>query len=152
MKDACQSYRGFSQRPCWRAETMKRFCMKIDLISQTWRQWRHMKLYERLSGRSRGRGKRGRSPQTGGKFQDLSEKRTFGTRKLEKSKDNIRRRYWPNLTCQLTKIAKEGTVDRQCKSTWNSKRSTNADRHILHVHTIYSPWDLVSRRTVVLSS
>ena len=28
------TYRGFSQRPCWRAETMKQFCMKIDLISQ----------------------------------------------------------------------------------------------------------------------
>ena len=27
-------YRGFSRRPCWRAETMKQFCMKIDLISQ----------------------------------------------------------------------------------------------------------------------
>ena len=26
--------RGFSQQPCWRAETMKQFCMKIDLISQ----------------------------------------------------------------------------------------------------------------------
>ena len=26
--------RGFSRRPCWRAETMKQFCMKIDLISQ----------------------------------------------------------------------------------------------------------------------
>ena len=27
-------YGGFSRRPCWRAETMKQFCMKIDLISQ----------------------------------------------------------------------------------------------------------------------
>ena len=27
-------YRGFSWWPCWRAETMKQFCMKIDLISQ----------------------------------------------------------------------------------------------------------------------
>ena len=27
-------YRGFSRRPCWRAETLKQFCMKIDLISQ----------------------------------------------------------------------------------------------------------------------
>ena len=27
-------YRGFSWQPCWRAETMKQFCMKIDLISQ----------------------------------------------------------------------------------------------------------------------
>ena len=25
---------GFSRQPCWRAETMKQFCMKIDLISQ----------------------------------------------------------------------------------------------------------------------
>ena len=24
---------GFSRQPCWRAETMKQFCMKIDLIS-----------------------------------------------------------------------------------------------------------------------
>ena len=48
---------GFSRQPCWRAETMKQFCMKIDLISQgrenvffcppTWRQWRHMKMVER---------------------------------------------------------------------------------------------------------
>ena len=40
--------RGFSRRSCWRAETMKQFCVKIDLISQrremycfcppTWRQ------------------------------------------------------------------------------------------------------------------
>ena len=29
-----RKYRGFSRRPCWRAETMKQFCMKIDLISQ----------------------------------------------------------------------------------------------------------------------
>ena len=46
--------RGFSRRSCWRAETMKQFCVKIDLISQrremycfcppTWRQWRHMKM------------------------------------------------------------------------------------------------------------
>ena len=28
------AYRGFSWWPCWRAETMKQFCMKIDLISQ----------------------------------------------------------------------------------------------------------------------
>ena len=27
-------YRGFSRGPCWRAETMKQFCMKIDHISQ----------------------------------------------------------------------------------------------------------------------
>ena len=27
-------YRGFSRWPCWRAETVKQFCMKIDLISQ----------------------------------------------------------------------------------------------------------------------
>ena len=27
-------YRGFSRRPCWRAETMKQFCMKIYLISE----------------------------------------------------------------------------------------------------------------------
>ena len=27
-------YRGFSRQPCWRAETMKQFCMKVDLISQ----------------------------------------------------------------------------------------------------------------------
>ena len=27
-------HRGFSWRPCWRAETIKQFCMKIDLISQ----------------------------------------------------------------------------------------------------------------------
>ena len=26
--------REFSRWPCWRAETMKQFCMKIDLISQ----------------------------------------------------------------------------------------------------------------------
>ena len=26
--------RGFSRRPYWRAETMKQFCMKIDLNSQ----------------------------------------------------------------------------------------------------------------------
>ena len=25
------AYRGFSRRPCWRVETMKQFCMKIDL-------------------------------------------------------------------------------------------------------------------------
>ena len=42
-------YRGFSRQPHWRAETMKQFCMKIDLISHwerkcivfcppTWRQ------------------------------------------------------------------------------------------------------------------
>ena len=27
-------YRGFSRQPCWRAEAMKQFCMKIDIISQ----------------------------------------------------------------------------------------------------------------------
>ena len=26
--------RGFSRRPRWRAETIKQFCLKIDLISQ----------------------------------------------------------------------------------------------------------------------
>ena len=48
-------YRGFSWQPCWRAETMKQFCMEINLIFQscfcppTWRQWRNMKtLYSEI--------------------------------------------------------------------------------------------------------
>ena len=32
--DKQMNYRGFSRRPCWRTETMKQFCMKINLISQ----------------------------------------------------------------------------------------------------------------------
>ena len=37
--------RGFSRRPCWRAETMKQFCMKIILFPRG--QWRHMKMLYR---------------------------------------------------------------------------------------------------------
>ena len=33
-KSSFHVYRGFPRWPCWRAETMKQFCVKINLISQ----------------------------------------------------------------------------------------------------------------------